>query len=207
MQPNPANLLRKIGLDTPLIGFYDAPDPSPFAPLVKPELSRHQCVFAFYRRWLDGQTLHITRENYGCGGAGHWICGVETRSHQDYVRFLVDDEGLKSSHTLMSQWLDHSEPYKQQHPHILIGPLRQDEGLYAYLQSITLFVDPDQLSEIGAGLLDLPFDLGRLPIDSPPGGGSKLPLVLVDGAVDGLRLWPAGGGIIQVDPGHLQPPI
>lgn len=26
MPPNPVNLLKRIGLTTPLIGFYDAPD-------------------------------------------------------------------------------------------------------------------------------------------------------------------------------------
>jgi hypothetical protein len=171
MQPDPTNLLEQIGFTIPLIGFYDAPDPSPFVPLVEPELGRRSCVFTFYRRWLDGKTLHITRENYGCGGAGHWICGVETRSRQDFVKFLADDEGLKSSHTLMNQWLDFSKPYTQQHPHILIGPLRQDGGLYPYLQSITFFVNPDQLSVLllGAQYNSAPGDTS--PVIAPFGSG------------------------------------
>ena len=163
MQPDPTNLMERIGITIPLIGFYDAPDPSPFAPLVKPELARRRCVFAFFHRWLDGKTLHITQEDYGCGGAGHWICGVETRSRQDYVRFLVDDEGLKSSHMLMNQWLDHHKPYSQRYPHILIGPLRQDGGLYTYLQSITFFVNPDQLSVLLLGA-----QYNSAPGDTPP---------------------------------------
>ncbi|MBW2648576.1 MAG: DUF169 domain-containing protein, partial [Deltaproteobacteria bacterium] len=104
MQPDSTNLIEKVGLKIPLIGFYDAPDTSPFEPLVKPRPGRWACTFAFYRQWLRGKTLHITKENFGCGGAGYWLCGVETRSREDFVKFLVDDEGLKSSHTLMNQW-------------------------------------------------------------------------------------------------------
>ena len=69
MQPDPTNLLKKIGLDTPPIGFYDAPDPSPFTPLVKPRSGERQCVFAFYNQWMRGTTLHITKEKFGCRGA------------------------------------------------------------------------------------------------------------------------------------------
>ena len=72
MQPDPTNLIERIGLTTPLIGFYDSPDPAPFAPLVKPGLGKGTCVFGFYRQWLKGKTLHITERNFGCGGAGHW---------------------------------------------------------------------------------------------------------------------------------------
>jgi hypothetical protein len=51
-QPDPANLLQRIGLAIPLIGFYDVPDISPFEPLVKPKKGRRACVFAFYNQWL-----------------------------------------------------------------------------------------------------------------------------------------------------------
>ena len=37
MQPNPDNLLNKAGIVHPLIGFYDAPDPSAFEPILKPK--------------------------------------------------------------------------------------------------------------------------------------------------------------------------
>jgi hypothetical protein len=36
MQPDPTHLLEIVGPDIPLVGFYDAPDPSPFSPLVRP---------------------------------------------------------------------------------------------------------------------------------------------------------------------------
>jgi len=158
MQPDATNLLEQMGLEIPLLGFYDAPDTPPFEPLVEPKPGTHACTFAFYRQWLRGKTLHLTEENFGCGGAGHWLCGVETRSREDLVNFLVDGEGLKASHTLMNRWLDHREGYKQEHPHLLIGPLRAEQ--YAYLKSVTFWVNPDQLSllMIGAQYRSAPGD-------------------------------------------------
>jgi hypothetical protein len=148
MQPDPTNLLERIDLAAPPIGFYDSPDPSPFVPLVKPESGERRCVFAHYDEWLNGETLHITKENFSCRGAGHWLCGIESRSREDF-KFLVDEEGLKASHDLMNQWLDHSKPYEQEYPHILIGSLREDQ--YEYLKSITFYVNPDQLSVLILG--------------------------------------------------------
>lgn len=71
-QPDFTRLLKKIDLNLPLIGLYDAPDPTDFEPLVKPK--KGDCVFSFYKSWLTGQTLHITKDHYGCGGAGRWMC-------------------------------------------------------------------------------------------------------------------------------------
>jgi hypothetical protein len=149
MQPDPKHLLQKIGFDLPLIGFYDAPETSPFRPLVRPEPGGRRCVFAWYENWLNGATLYISKENYGCGGAGRALCGVETRSREAFVKFLVDDEGLKASHALMDQWLDARGPYRQEHPNLLIGPLREDQ--YAYLKTVTFYADPDQLSVLMLG--------------------------------------------------------
>jgi hypothetical protein len=149
MQPDPTTLHKRIDHTIPLIGFYDAPDPASFEPLVTPEPGDQGCVFSFYENWLKGETLHLTRENYGCGGAGHWLCGITTRSDEDFIEFLVDGEGLKASHELMKEWLGYSAPYKQEHPHILIGPLRKDG--YEYLKTITFLVNPDQLSVLMLG--------------------------------------------------------
>jgi len=83
------------------------------------------------------------------------------RGHARTLKFLVDDEGLKSSRDLMRQWLDRTKTYAQEHPHILIGPLRQAQ--YEYLRSITLFVNPDQL-----GLLMLGAQYNSALGDPPP---------------------------------------
>ena len=158
-QPNPTNFCRRIDLHIPLVGLYDAPDPSPFEPLVKPEPG--DCVFSFYKKWAEGKTLHITREHYGCGGAGRWMCGVERRSRKDFISFLVDGEGLKVSHKLMEKWIDASKPYKSIHPHILIGPLKQDQWEYA--KSVTFFSNPDQVSALVYGS-----QYNSAPEDPPP---------------------------------------
>ncbi len=169
MQPDSTNLLDKLGLKSPLMGFYDAPDPKAFEPLLEPKPGKHACVFAFYKQWLRGKRLHLTQDNFGCGGAGYWLCDVSTRSRENFVRFLADDEGLKSSHTLMNQWLDHNKGYKQEHPHLVIGPLQKYQ--YQYLKSVTFYVNPDQL---GLLMLGAQYNSGPgdpVPVIAPFGSG------------------------------------
>lgn len=159
IQPDYNNLLKRIDLTTPLIGFYDAPDPQPFEPLITPK--KGDCVFSFYCNWLEGKTLYITKEHHGCGGAGHWMFGIETRSKEDFIEFLVDDEGLKESHELMEKWIDSSKPYQTHHPHLFVGPLREDQ--WEYIKSITFYVNPDQLSTLMLGA-----QYNSAPDDPPP---------------------------------------
>jgi hypothetical protein len=161
MQPDASLLLSHLELSWPLLGFYDAPDPSVFEPIVEPKPMARACVFAFHEAWLAGKTLHLTRENYGCGGAGHWMFGLETRSRDAFVKFLVDDEGLKATHALMEDWLDHGAPYRPNHPHLFIGPLK--ERLYEFLRTVTFFVNPDQL-----GILVLAANFHASPRDPAP---------------------------------------
>jgi hypothetical protein len=156
--PDPSRLLERLGIKIPLIGFYDTPHLSGFKPVVAPEPGKHICVFAFFGNWLKKETLQITKDNYGCGGAGTALCSLTTRSRQDYITFLVDTEGLKASHEIMGRWLDARRTYQQQHANILIGPLR--EGKEEFLRSVTFFVNPDQLSAliIGAHYRNAPGD-------------------------------------------------
>jgi len=149
MQPDPSNLLNKTGIAHPLIGFYDAPDPSVFEPTLKPKEGKWACVYMFYKKWLDGHTLMIEKGNFGCGGAGYWICNVETRTREDFVKFLVDDEGLKSNLDLMNRWLDFRKPYEPEHPYLFFGPFKDDQ--YTYLKSVTFYVNPDELSLLMLG--------------------------------------------------------
>lgn len=169
MQPDATNLLKIAGITTPLIGFYDVPDTTPFAPLVKPAPGKRACIFAFYRQWLEGKTLHITEDNSGCGGCGYWIFGQEHRSREDFVKFLVDQEGLKASYELMNRWIDYHKPYKREHPDLLLGPLKEDQ--YEYLKTITFLVNPDQLSllMLGANYHNAPGE--NLPVVAPFGSG------------------------------------
>ena len=121
-QPSPKNLLERLDIRTPVIGFYDAPDPALFEPLVSPE--GRACIFSFYRTWLEGKTLHLTKERYGCGGAGRWMWGLQTRSRKEFIDFLVGDEGLKATPALMERWIDAAIPYQAENPHLFLGPLR-----------------------------------------------------------------------------------
>ncbi len=67
--PDPTALLAVIGLEEPVIGAYDVPDPTPFAPVVEPQPGTRPCVFSFFQAWRIGQTLHLTRNKTGRGGA------------------------------------------------------------------------------------------------------------------------------------------
>jgi hypothetical protein len=158
---DPTRLIAKIGLNVPLIGLYDAPDPKPFEPLIRPPYGQRSCIFAYYKNWIKGETLLLTKEQFGCGGAGYWLCDVTNRSREDFISFLVDEEGLKASYELMNQWLDKQKPFFQSHPNILIGPLQDDQ--YTFLKSVSFFVNPDLM-----GVLMLGAQYNHSPTDPPP---------------------------------------
>jgi hypothetical protein len=166
-QPKPERLKKRLNIETPLVGFYDAPDPAVFEPLVSPEAS--QCVYAFYQCWLRGETLHLTKDRYGCGGAGHWMWGIQLRTRKEFLKFLADDEGLKVSRSLMGKWIDATKPYNAEHPHLFLGPFR--EAAWPFAKSITFLVNPDQLSAlaIGAQYHSAPEDPS--PVITPFGSG------------------------------------
>jgi len=166
-QPNHERLKKRLDIETPLIGFYDAPDPAIFAPLISPQ--ERQCVYSFYRCWLRGETLHLTKDRSGCGGAGHWMWGVQLRSRKEFLEFLADDEGLKASQALMGKWIDATKPYKAKHPHLFLGPIKEEAWPCA--KSITFLVNPDQLSAlaIGAQYYSAPED--PPPVIAPFGSG------------------------------------
>ena len=157
--PGPERLKTRLDIKTPLIGFYDAPNPALFEPFVAPR--ERQCVYVFYESWLRGMTLHLTKDRFGCAGAGHWMWGVKLRSRKEFLEFLVGDEGLKASRALMGKWIDATEPYKADHPHLFLGPLR--ENVWPYARSITFLVNPDQLSALAIGA-----QYHSAPEDPPP---------------------------------------
>jgi hypothetical protein len=158
-QPDSARLRKKLDIELPLIGFYDAPDPAVFEPLVTP--AKNDCVFSFYKNWLKGETLHNTRESYGCGGAGSCLWGIQARSRKEFITFLADFEGLKVSGELMEAYIDSTVSYQAENAHIFIGPLKE-EG-WPYLKTITFLVNPDQLSALMTGA-----QYHSAPDDPPP---------------------------------------
>lgn len=144
MQPDPSFLVDRLDLSLPLIGLYDAPDPEPFRPLVAPKEGAWACVFMFFPRWKRGETLHLTRECHGCGGAGSYLLGVEGRPEEERLAFLVDEHGTKADRSLLAG----REPrgHRPEHPHVLLGPLNPDQ--YDHLLSVTFLVNPDQLAAL-----------------------------------------------------------
>ena len=146
MQPDPTTILETLSIREPLIGFYDAPDPARFEPLVEPDGPR-ACVFASYPHWRDGKTLHITEAKHGCGAPQ--LLGVQTRSRENMIKFLADEEGLRASHELMGLWLDGGAAFKPNNGHVLIGPLHEE--MYEYLRTLTFYVNADQLAVLVTG--------------------------------------------------------
>jgi hypothetical protein len=147
--PSVETLLTRLKISLPVIGLYDAPDPEAFAPLVAPQPRAHTCVWAFYGRWLKGETAHLTAAAHGCGGCGRAWFGVQTRGRDEFLAFLADEEGLRASRELMGRWLDTHPSYAPRHGHLLVGPLRHDQ--YEHLLTATFLVDPDQLSAFVIG--------------------------------------------------------
>jgi hypothetical protein len=174
MQPDPSTILDRLAISGPLVGFYDAPDPAPFAPLVVP--GRGQCVFASFKKWQQNKTLHLTCEKHGCGGSH--LFGLETGTREELVEFLCDQEGLRADRGLMNLWLDSAKAYKPTHGHLLFGPLRP--GQYDNLKTITFFVNPDQLAVLcmGATYYSRPDD--PTPVLAPFGSGCMQLTTLFD---------------------------
>jgi hypothetical protein len=147
--PDPRTLLERAGVTIPLLGFYDAPDPAPFRPVMEPPAGGRDCLFSFYPQWQEGRSVVLTKEQFGCGGAGAALCGVSTRSREEYLRFLVDEEGLRATRALMGEWFDRRRPHVMKHPYLVFGPLRHSQ--YEFLRTVTFFVNPDQLGLLMTG--------------------------------------------------------
>ncbi len=158
-QPDPSRLQDRLDIRLPLIGFYDAPDPALFGALVEP--GPGQCVFCAYEAWLEGKTLHLTKERYGCGGAGSSLFGLQTRPKDEFIKFLADDEGLKASHALMEKWLEVRRSYRAENAHLFIGPLR--ESAWPFARTVTFLINPDQLAALAVGA-----QYRAAPDDPPP---------------------------------------
>ena len=148
MQPDPSYLLAALDVSLPLIGLYDAPDPEAFAPLVapRPGAARGECLFSHFRDWQAGRTAHLTADNYGCGGAGNSLCGVQREDRDAFIHFLAIEEGLKASEELMGRWLDTRVTFVPANGHVMVGPLRADQ--YEHLKTVTFLVNPDQLAAL-----------------------------------------------------------
>lgn len=142
-------LITRLRLTTPLIGVYDAPPSDAFAPLVETEGTL--CCFAYYQRWLEGETLVLSRGGAGCQGA-YRALGLEKGYPAHMAHFLTDGvgapkgEGLKATPEIAQAFLDRARPLEVKSDYILIGPLRLEQ--WDALRSVTFFVDPDRLGAV-----------------------------------------------------------
>lgn len=178
MKPNPSYLLEKTEIKLPLIGFYDAPETKPFEPIVKPNKQGRACLYSFYKKWLKGETTVLTRDNFGCGGASSHLFSQPKRSHDEFVSFLADDEGLKANHDLMDEWVRAKGSYKPKNDFLLYGPLKM--SLYDFVQTITFLVNPDQLSMLMIGAQYYASRKDAEPVIAPFGSGCMQSVSLFD---------------------------
>jgi hypothetical protein len=104
--------------------------------------------------------------------------GLELRSRQEFLEFLVDGEGLKASRALMGKWIDAAKPYKAENPHLFLGPLKDER--WPYVRTVAFLVNPDQLSAlaIGAQYHSSPDD--PPPVIAPFGSGCSQFLPFLD---------------------------
>jgi len=175
---HPEFLLEKLNFSKQLIAVYDAPASTPFYNIVTLKPIGHVCLFTHYKNWMNGKTLKLTDENFGCGGCGKWLFSKPGRDRQSYIEFLADDEGLKANHELMGQWFDNSRSYRTKHDSIFVGPY--NPTFMEYIKTVTFFVNPDQLSTliIGAHYFASPSD--PKPVSAPFGSGCMELLPLFD---------------------------
>jgi len=148
MKPDPTNLLKRLGISNPIIGFYDTPEKGLFEPFT----NAGPCIFSCYQDWMQGKSTCLSEQGaraIECPGAGYWNCNMASVPKDHVARFLAVEEGLKASQDLMCQWLENQLPYKREHDYIVIGPLRLEQ--YEYLKTITFYVNPDQLSLLITG--------------------------------------------------------
>lgn len=160
-----SRLVDIAGIKTPVIGFYDAPATLPFAPLIK----ARSCVFSSYRNWLKGHSVLLGKDNYGCSGAGYWLCGVDSIPQKDYAEYLAVKQGYKSSPSVMNGWMQKRLPYKQENSNIIIGPLKGSQQ--EFLKSVTFYVNPDQLGFLLTGCEYHNADVDTHPVISAFGSG------------------------------------
>jgi hypothetical protein len=173
MSLNLKELCRLMEIDTRPIGVYDAPDPTPFAPLV----GLKRCVFDHYADWQNGQTLDVSGRSRGCPGCGYWMRGVQGfPSKEAFVKFLAEKEGLRASSELMEAWVDATPPYQPVNEHVLIGPVRDETA--EYLKTVTFFVNPDQMSVLMHGAVYHAHPDDPAPVLAPFGSGCGQMLAL-----------------------------
>lgn len=142
-------LKTKLRLSTPLLALYDSRPSDAFAPLV--EAKGSACCFAYYKRWLAGETLVVKKGGGGCQGAMRAF-GLEKTYPAYMAHFLTDGEGapmgegLRATPDIAQAYIDAAVPPDVKSGAVLIGPLRPEQ--WDAVQSVTFLVDPDRLAAV-----------------------------------------------------------
>lgn len=149
-------MMEKLRLKTPILALYDSEPSDEFEPMV--EASGRTCCFAYYKRWMNGETLVIERgegsfsdPDKGCYGAQNAF-GLGKGYPPFMPNFLTDGEGapmgegLKATPDLAKEFLDRAVPPEIVSGSVLIGPLRL--SMWERIRSVTFLVDPDRLSAL-----------------------------------------------------------
>ena len=149
-------LVEKLRLKTPIIALYDSEPSDEFAPMV--ESSGRACCFAYFKSWLNGETLVIGKGEGGFSDPNKGCYGAQTafglgKGYPPFMpNFLTDGkgapmgEGLKASTDLARELHDRAEPPEIDSQSVLIGPLRL--SMWERVRSVTFLVDPDRLSAL-----------------------------------------------------------
>jgi hypothetical protein len=148
-EPAIERLRKQLRLTTPLIALYDTVPSPGFEPLVEPKDT--DCCFAYFERWMKGETLVVKKGGPGCPG-GHRGLGLENTSPPFMAHFLSDGvgapagEGLRATADIAQALIDRAKPVRNKSGHVLIGPLRPEK--WDLVGSVTFFVSPDVLSAV-----------------------------------------------------------
>lgn len=175
---NNSLLIKKINLQYPLVAVYDAPNKDLFSDVIEPPQKKQVCIFAYFNQWKNNKTLCLTKTNSGCKGCGYWWFNQEALKKEDFVKFLVEDEGLKDSNKKMEQWLDKNNPFHPCHDKLFIGPY--NEKLKMYVKTITFWVNADQLSILSLACHYFNDPDSKPPIMIPFGSGCMQSLTLFE---------------------------
>lgn len=150
-------ILSLLRLQNPLIAVYDSAPGPEFGP--QTVARGRACCFAFYQRWMKGETLVIQKDSgsfsapeYGCPGMQRAF-GLEKEYPPYMAHFLTDGvgsprggEGLMASAELAQEFIDAADAPALTGDTVLLGPLRPE--LWERVRSVTFFVDPDRLAGV-----------------------------------------------------------
>lgn len=132
---------QATGIDTVPVGVYDAPESASIAPVVPLQ----RCIFDHYQDFQSGTSVVLNQASKGCPGCGHWMLGQgRFPNKQAMIAFLTDKEGLRQTPQLTEAWVDAHPTFPPRNGNIIVGPVR--ESLSEFLQTVTFFIRPDQLS-------------------------------------------------------------